>query len=90
MRIQGKISPCGGYVYAGTWDLRNFSMKPIDSSGIQVWNLHTGKLEMSNMRAMERNVGVKTAVTSCFWLEIDGGRKVMISACMDKCLRLFA
>ncbi|KAJ3129145.1 hypothetical protein HK098_002386 [Nowakowskiella sp. JEL0407] len=28
LRIEGKFSPCGNYVYSGTWDIRSFASSP--------------------------------------------------------------
>ncbi len=69
-----------------------------DPSGTHMWNLQTGKLEMSNMRAMEYNRRCngqdisQSPTTNSFWIEVVDGkekRKALISTYFDKTIRLF-
>lgn len=62
LRIRGKFSPCGSFIYANSFETRNGSHNLDAASadpdephvtGSLIWRLHTGKLEQREMNAMD-------------------------------------
>ncbi|KAJ3185873.1 protein with putative role during mitosis [Irineochytrium annulatum] len=74
-RLDGRWSPCGNFVYAGSWDARigGSPARRKDgerggdvASGVYVWRVSTGRLEKEEMRSLKQ--GCKGApVTACKW-----------------------
>ena len=68
--------------------MRNYSEKSVRvgmQGTIQIWNLHTGKLESGAMR----NIGVN-GVGVCHWMDdLRSSKKIMIMAGLDNRMRVY-
>ncbi|TPX55642.1 hypothetical protein PhCBS80983_g05170 [Powellomyces hirtus] len=92
VRVEGQFSPCGGWVYCGTWDVRGRVKKESaerlpNKGGVVIWKVHTGKSEMLDCRA---DVGV------CRWIVARENRradvvsrKVMVAGGLDRMIRMY-
>lgn len=86
VRIEGRFSPTGQFVYCGNCDVRGFSSNPYASrssgpkaeedefvkskrgySGLFIWRVQTGKLEMDEMRAMTDPLANPSAAFIARW-----------------------
>ncbi|KAJ3012046.1 hypothetical protein HKX48_006515 [Thoreauomyces humboldtii] len=102
-RVDGQFSPCGGWVYCGTWDVKGRVKKDRDQSssstsrsesgggGIVVWKLHTARADRVE------SAGVDVAV--CKWIAATENsragdhrviaRKVLVAAGLDRMIRMY-
>ncbi|ORX52099.1 WD40 repeat-like protein [Piromyces finnis] len=77
------------------------SINKINTTGIFIWKLHTGKLERNDMSIMEESTIYSNVelypVTLCKWISLNNdnkeenrNKKVLISASIDRCLKIYS
>jgi hypothetical protein len=58
VRLKAMFSPCGNYIYAGPCDTRPGIQRKAtneeEALGQLIWKLHSGKLEIHDMHAMDQ------------------------------------
>ncbi|KAJ3054029.1 hypothetical protein HK097_002811 [Rhizophlyctis rosea] len=77
-------------------DIANGTTAP-KATGVYIWRVHTGRLERSEMRALESSSGGRIGVGVCKWIVANDAsrppnevrRKVLVAAGLDRTIRMY-